>query len=97
MITVVNKKHHIPTKDDIYIGRPSILGNQFLVSKFGRHGCIERHKQWLMDTIKYKNKNILKALNDIKIKSEKSNVFLICWCKPAACHGDTIKEIVENL
>lgn len=22
---------------------------------------------------------------------------LVCWCKPLACHGDVIKEAVDNL
>jgi len=29
MITVVNKYKHVPTRDDVYIGRGSILGNPY--------------------------------------------------------------------
>jgi len=24
------------------------------------------------------------------------DVYLVCWCKPLACHGDVIKRMVED-
>jgi hypothetical protein len=45
MTIVVNKYTHKPTSNDIYIGRGSIFGNQFVIGKDGtREEVIEKHK-----------------------------------------------------
>jgi len=84
--SVVNKYKE---KYDVYIGRPSIFGNPFSVKEYGREGCIARYKEYFYKRIK----------EDVKFKEEvlklKDKV-LGCFCKPLACHGDVIKEYLDN-
>jgi len=86
MTKVVNKYRD---KYDVYIGRPSIFGNPFSVKEYGREGCIARYKEYFYKRIK----------EDVKFKEEvlklKDKV-LGCFCKPLACHGDVIKEYLDN-
>ena len=86
MTKVVNKYRD---KYDVYIGRPSIYGNPFSVKEYGREGCIEKYKEYFYKRIK----------EDVKFKEEvlklKDKV-LGCFCKPLACHGDVIKEYLDN-
>ena len=86
MTKVVNKYREAY---DVYIGRPSIFGNPFSVKKYGREGCIEKYREYFYKRIK----------EDVKFKEEvlklKDKV-LGCFCKPLACHGDVIKEYLDN-
>ena len=86
MTKVVNKYREAY---DVYIGRPSIFGNPFSVKEYGREGCIEKYKEYFYKRIK----------EDVKFKEEvlklKDKV-LGCFCKPLACHGDVIKEYLDN-
>ena len=66
--------------DHVYIGRrnayvdgadESIWANRFKVDEFGREGCIQRFKEWLL-----KNKQLMSQLHTLKGKT------LGCWCAP---------------
>ena len=97
MPTVVNKKYHTPTDRDIYIGRPSPLGNPF-THKLGktlavylldsRDKAVSAYRHWILQEIENGNNDVIKALDAIKEDS-----ILVCWCKPERCHGDIIVEI----
>jgi len=86
MTKVVNKYREAY---DVYIGRPSIFGNPFSVKEYGRESCIEKYREYFYKRIK----------EDVKFKEEvlklKDKV-LGCFCKPLACHGDVIKEYLDN-
>ena len=80
---VVNKKRHKATADDVYIGRPSKWGNPFVIGKDGsRSDVIRKYEAWLL-----KQPALLSALPELKGKT------LVCWCKPAACHGDVLERL----
>ena len=106
MITVVNKKTHSPTPNDIYIGRGSVLGNKFTsiplkntkaeVQCKSREESIEKYKDWLIEEINSGNKQIRIMMNTIYKLAKKEDVNLVCYCKPLSCHGDVIKEIIEK-
>jgi hypothetical protein len=32
----------------------------------------------------------------LELYKEKGKLELVCWCNPLACHGDIIKEYLEN-
>lgn len=72
---------------DVYIGRPSKWGNPF---KSGRDGTkeevIELYRNYIM-----KHPTLLFDLPELKGK------VLGCWCKPKACHGDVLVELVSRL
>ncbi len=99
MITVVNKRAHTPTAHDVYIGRPSALGNPFS-HKEGtlaqhkvatREEAVARYREWLDEKIRTEDPAVMAALKAI----QKDSV-LVCWCKPAACHGDVIAEALQE-
>ena len=86
MTKVVNKYRD---KYDVYIGRPSIFGNPFSVKEYGREGCIARYKEYFYKRIK-EDVKFKEAVLKLKDKT------LGCFCKPLACHGDVIKEYLDN-
>lgn len=107
MINVVNKYKHKSTKNDIYIGRGSALGNPFTHIKDNktmadyicktRGEAIENYREWLSLQIEYNIKTVTNVLNKIKKMNDNGeDVNLVCYCKPKSCHGDVIKEIILN-
>lgn len=78
---------------DIYIGRPSLWGNCFsfkegTLAKFKvatREESIEKYRQWILT-----QGHLLVRIGELKGK------VLGCWCKPAACHGDVLVDLIEN-
>ena len=53
---------------------------------FGREGSIEVYREYILD-----RPDLLECLYELKDK------ILCCWCKPKACHGDVLVELIEEL
>jgi len=84
-VKVVNKRTHWATQADVYIGRPSVLGNPYhLGPKETRGATIARYKAWLWEQIQAGGP-VLDAIMDLKPEAN-----LVCWCHPQPCHGDVI-------
>jgi hypothetical protein len=106
MVTVVNKKSHTPTANDIYIGRGSALGNMFTHIPSGtkamfvvktRELAIESYQRWLSEKIKNRDEDVLSSLRHILTRHKAGeDLNLVCYCKPLSCHGDILKEIIEK-
>jgi len=85
---------HSGLPHDVYIGRPSEWGNPFshrdgTLAKFkvgSRGEAVEAYRQWIKT-----QPQLLKKLHTLKGKT------LACWCKPAACHGDVLAELADEL
>ncbi len=74
-------------KYDVYIGRGSKWGNEFVIGRDGdREEVIRKYRDWIM-----KNDYLLSFLGELKDK------VLGCYCKPLACHGDVLVELVEKM
>ena len=80
---------------DVYIGRPSKWGNPFThlvgssIAKFQvatRDDAISRYREWVLT-----QPQLMEALPELRGK------ILGCWCKPQACHGDVLVELVTLL
>jgi len=56
------------------------------VKRLGREECIKAFREMLMS-----NPKLLGELEELKGKT------LGCWCKPEACHGDVLIEILNSL
>ena len=105
-IEVVNKKTHIPTEYDYYIGRPSPIGNPYTHLKSSkaaefvvdtRDESIESYEQYMNDKINSNNTEFVSSLNEmIDIYNTYKMLNLVCWCKPKTCHGDYIKKYLDN-
>ena len=96
MIRVTNKRHGATGE---YIGRPSPLGNPFVIGRDGtREEVIAKYREWL-------ERAISPGVNDAaraeftrlwRLCSSQHDLNLMCWCAPSACHGDVIKEKLEE-
>lgn len=87
MNRVVHVKNNVPGA--VYIGRPSIWGNPFPITKLqDRETVIRKYKEWLWRQIQ--NGHITKeALVGLKDKP------LACFCAPQPCHGDVLAKAIE--
>ena len=105
MITVANKrkpKYRGPVAFDppfFYIGRPDPLGNPFVIGEDGdRAEVIAKYKIWLRDQYYSLNIRVVTSIDRlVTVFLEGQDITLVCWCAPAPCHGDVIKEFVEEL
>lgn len=75
-IKVHNQHHKRTPADAIYIGRGSPWGNPYVI---GRHGT-------RAEVIELYRVNVLPTLDLTPLKGK----HLVCFCKPAACHGDLL-------
>lgn len=71
---------------DIYIGRPSIWGNPFKIGCDGtREEVIAKYREYVLS-----KPELLEQLESLRGKT------LACWCKPLACHGDVLIELLNT-
>jgi hypothetical protein len=71
-------------KYTVYIGRPSVLGNPYVIGKDGnRAEVIHKFEQYARD-----NDKVLRAIDELQ-----EDDVIGCWCSPHACHGDVIVKI----
>jgi len=69
---------------DVYIGRGSKWGNPFRIGPDGsREEVIEKYREYIL-----KKPELLKSLHELKDNT------LGCYCKPLACHGDILIELI---
>ena len=108
MIFVVNKKTHTSQKNDVYIGRGSPLGNiyDFKHSNHpqvkhivkNREEAIEKYADYIKNKINKDDAEITNELAHILHVQEKyKNVNLVCYCAPEKCHGDILKQLLEQI
>lgn len=104
-IKIVNIKNHIPTEYDFYIGRPSILGNPYSNKKNSiadiiidkEEDAIEYYKKYFYERIESCDKVFIDELNRMYVfYKEHGKLNICCWCFPKRCHGDIIKEYLDN-
>ena len=73
------------SKDEVYIGRTSIWGNPYVIGKDGsREEVIAKYRDYV-----FGNRFLLDQLHTLRGKD------LVCFCKPKACHGDVLVELVK--
>tara|TARA_Y100000310_G_C20629334_1_gene787715 strand:- start:1058 stop:1327 length:270 start_codon:yes stop_codon:yes gene_type:complete len=86
MTKVIHIRDGQDTPDEVYIGRGSMWGNPFKIGRDGdRAGVIEKYRDYAK-----KNDRLLKHLEELRDKT------LMCFCKPHACHGDVLIEMLED-
>lgn len=84
MTTVVHKRE----PHDVYIGRPTIWGNPFMLGRDGtREEVIHLYCEWL----RTQRKDLV-----ARARRELRGKVLGCWCKPLACHGDVLAAIANG-
>lgn len=99
----VTNKHHgrWPHRRYVYIGRPSVLGNPFPIgSGVTREEVVSKYRDWLYSKLEEGNPAVIAELDrivDLLNDGSDQDVCLECFCAPQACHGDIIKEVIEQV
>lgn len=71
---------------DVYIGRPSIWGNPFIIGRDGdKTDRLGKYRTWIMSQPEL----IERAKKELRGRT------IACWCKPEACHGDILAELAD--
>ncbi len=72
---------------DVLIDRRTIYGNPFIIGRDGtREEVVEKYRKWVPTQEKIMN-SLYKLYNKR----------LGCHCKPKACHGDVLVELINDL
>jgi len=83
---VLNKHHGTPPAGAVFIGRPCKWGNPFVIGRDGtRPETVAKHRAWLCD-----QPELMAALPELRGRD------LVCFCAPAACHGDTLLALAND-
>ncbi len=78
--------HCKKAKYDIYIGRPSVWGNPFVIGRDGtREEVVAKYAEWVKT-----QPQILAELPKLNGK------ILGCFCAPLACHGDVLADLAAK-
>ena len=82
----------------VYVGRPSALGNPFLVGRDGtREDVIARYRRWLRAQWRH-GEAVRQELERLAAKYRRDGrLTLLCWCAPLPCHADVIREAVVGI
>lgn len=65
---------------DVYVGRPGIWGNPYVVGRDGtRDEVIAKYEEYLDRTPR-----LLRRLPELRGRN------LTCWCAPLSCHADVL-------
>ena len=85
-MTKTSVVHCKKSKYDIYIGRPSMWGNPFILGRDGnRDDVVDKYKDWIKG-----RPDLLERINTLRGKR------LGCFCSPNRCHGDTLAELADE-
>ena len=72
---------------DVPIGRETKWGNPYHIGRDGsRTEVIAKYRVWIV-----KQPRLMAALPELKDK------ILGCYCRPYACHGDVLAELISTL
>ncbi len=86
MPKVLNSHHHHHPADAVYIGRPGPWGNRYQIGRDGdRVAVVARHRADLLAS----------ATHMEWVRRELKGKDLVCFCAPAACHGDVLLEVAN--
>ena len=86
----------------VYVGRPSPLGNPFVIGKDGtRDEVIAKYRDWLEVNLHHRSDEdtaaaVYKEIHRLwHMCIANEGITLVCWCKPQDCHGDVIAEWIQ--
>jgi|LakMenE01Jun11ns_1017448.scaffolds.fasta_scaffold9048212_2 hypothetical protein len=89
-VKVVHKNYPGST----YCGRPSPLGNPFVMkTEADRETVCEQYELWFqenLETLKPYLRNLW------RLGVESGELLLGCWCAPKRCHLETVKNFFES-
>ena len=75
----------------VYIGRGSIYGNPYVIGQDGtRDEVCDKYEAQMQDLFAREPDLLTEWRQDLKDKD------LVCYCKPARCHGDFLLRLVNE-
>ena len=81
------RAHYIGRKNRYYGTPQSKWANPFVIGKDGtRKQVVEKYRVWIEQQIEQGEVDI----EELRGKN------LLCWCAPAACHGDVLLELANK-
>lgn len=84
---VWNRRNPNTPNTAVYVGRPTIWGNPFVIGKDGtRAEVIEKYRAYITSEPEL----VRLACTELK------GADLVCWCAPEACHADVLLEIANS-
>jgi hypothetical protein len=98
-----NLREWCENPNNVYIGRKGVVfiegvryppqnspwSNPFKLSaSVTREQCIEKYREYIIHKIQ--TDNLVNELLTLKNKN------LGCWCAPEPCHGDVLKELIDE-
>jgi len=88
-----------PATVDVFIGRPSCLGNQYHIGTHGdRDEVCDCYDVWLRKKVKRKDPVIMAELQRISdLLDTGHDVCLVCFCHPQRCHGLSVIKQIKRL
>jgi len=93
MIEIKNVKTY--KGDGFRVGRPSPLGNPFLVdAKTSRTMAIAQYREWLLKRLETDNPTSKAFMVLVEYYRREGSMTLICHCSPLSCHAEVIREFV---
>jgi hypothetical protein len=88
---VVNRRVVGVPAGAVYVGRPSLFGNPFVVGVHGDQAAvIARFREYAVDRC-YRDPAFRRAVASLHGR------VLVCWCAPAPCHGDVLLALAAAL
>lgn len=89
-INVINRRW---SRGGEYVGRPSPLGNPFVIGPDGdRDTVIDAYGRWLDQKLQERNPAICAEMERLRRLAERGTLELCCWCAPQRCHAEEIAD-----
>ena len=78
--------------------RPGVFGNPFEINALGitRDESIARYEVWMLEQAESKTGIYEELIRLAKFMCQGEDIILICACAPLICHGNVIKEWLEE-
>lgn len=81
-----------------YVGRPSVLGNPFVMrNEAQRDEVCERYQQWFDAKVSANDPLVMSELRRLfRIGKTQGTLRLVCFCAPKRCHAETIAAFLRS-
>ena len=77
----------------IYVGRPSPLGNPYLLGRDGnREEVIAQYRRWLWAQLQSPGSPQERELRRLLAQAQSGELELLCWCAPLPCHAEVVRS-----
>lgn len=82
-----------------YIGRGSPLGNPFVMRNSSieeRNRVCDEYHTYLLTAVANGDPDICRELSRLRWMALNGDLVLGCFCAPKRCHGDSVKQVLEE-